>query len=56
MAFFLFSGPELGPALDLRAAAREGDALLELVYGISRGPSCCTLLLYCRPRLFELCF
>ena len=46
-AFFLLSGPELGPKTwDLCAAAREGKAQLERVCGISRGPGCCTLLLY----------
>jgi hypothetical protein len=45
-AFFLLSGPELGPkAWDLCAAAREGKAQLERVCVISRGPGCCTLLL-----------
>ena len=46
-AFFLLSGPELRPNIwDLCAAACEGKAQLEHVYGISRGPGCCTLLLY----------
>ena len=49
-AFFLLSGPELGPKTwDLCVAAREGKAQLERVCGISSGPGCCTLLLYC-PR------
>ena len=39
--------------LDLCSAGREGEAPLERVCGISRGPGCCTLLLYSRPRLFE---
>jgi len=48
-AFFLLSGPELGPKTwDLCAAAREGKAQLERVCGISRGPGRCTLLL-CLP-------
>ena len=56
-AFFLFSGPELGPETwDLCAAAREGKSQLERVSGVSRGPGCCTLLLYSRTRLFEICF
>jgi hypothetical protein len=43
----LLSGPELGPKTwDLRAAAREDEAQLERVCGISRNPGCCTLLLY----------
>ena len=46
MAFFLLSGPELGPALDLCATGREGEAPLERVCGISRGPGCGTFLLY----------
>ena len=49
MAFFLLSGPELGPALDLCATGREGEAPLERVCGISRGPGCGTLLLYSQP-------
>ena len=53
MAFFLLSGPEPGPRPGIcapqAAAAREGDAQLEHVYGISRGPGCGTLLLYSRP-------
>jgi hypothetical protein len=49
MAFFLLSGPELGPKpWDLRAAAREGKAQLERVCGISCDPGCGTLLLYSR--------
>ena len=49
MAFFLLSGSELGPKTwDLCAAGREGEAPLERVCGISRGPGCCTLLLYSR--------
>ena len=55
MAFSLLSGRNPARPLDLHAAAHEGDAPLERVYGISRGPGCCTLLLYCRARLFELC-
>jgi hypothetical protein len=54
--FFLLSGLELGPKTwDLCAAAREGKAQLERVCGVSRDPGCGTLLLYSRPRLFELC-
>ncbi len=34
---------------------RTGCAVGRRVAGISRGHSCCTLLLYNRPRLFELC-
>ncbi len=46
-AFFLLSGPEFGPKTwDLCPAAREGKAQVERVRGISRGPGCCTLLLY----------
>jgi hypothetical protein len=41
------------------AADREGETLLERVYGISRDPGCGTLLLY-SPKSgdqdFELCF
>jgi hypothetical protein len=48
MAFFLLSGRNPARPLDLHAAARQGDAQLELVYGIPRGPGCGTLLLYCR--------
>lgn len=59
MAFFLLSGPDPGPASGVRvpkaAATREGGAWLERVRGISRDPGCGTLLLYCRPRMFELC-
>jgi hypothetical protein len=41
---------------DLCAAAREGRAQLERVCGISRGPDCCTLLLYGQSWLFEFGF
>jgi hypothetical protein len=44
----LFSGPEFGlKTWDLRAAAREGKTQIERVCGISSGPGCSTLLLYC---------
>lgn len=52
MAFFLLSGPDPGPGPGIgvpqAAAAREGEAPLERVCGISRGPGCGTLLLYNR--------
>jgi hypothetical protein len=52
MAFFLLSGPDLGSGSGIcatqAAAAREEQAPLERVYGISRGPGCGTLLLYSR--------
>jgi hypothetical protein len=56
MTFFLFSGPELGPALDLSAANRESEALLEKrVRRLTR-----SRLRYFAAvlpaRLFELCF
>jgi hypothetical protein len=60
MAFFLLSSPDLGSrpgtCVPQAATAREEQARLERLCGISRGPDCGTLLLYCRPRLFELCF
>jgi hypothetical protein len=60
MASFLLSGPDPGSRPGIcatqAAAAHEEQARLERMCGISRGPGCCTLLLYCRPRLFELCF
>jgi len=47
MAFFLLSSPDLGsgPGIGVpqAAAAREEQARLERVCGISRGPGCCTL-------------
>jgi hypothetical protein len=49
MAFFLLSGRNSARPLDLWAATREGDAPLELVYGMSRVSGCGTLLLYSRP-------
>jgi hypothetical protein len=53
MAFFLLSGPDLGPGpgicMPQAAAAREEQARLERVYGISCDPGCCILLLYSRP-------
>jgi hypothetical protein len=53
MAFFLLSGPDLGSrpgiCVPQAAVAREEQARLERVCGISRGPGCGTLLLYCRP-------
>jgi hypothetical protein len=52
MAFFLLSGPDLGSGpgicMPQAAAAREEQARLERVCGISRGPGCGTLLLYSR--------
>jgi hypothetical protein len=49
-AFFLVNCPDpaSGPGICglQAAAAREGEARLERVCGISRGPGCCTLLLY----------
>ena len=51
--FFLLSDSDPGPDPEIRApqaaAAREGEAPLEHVYGISRDPGCGTLLLYNRP-------
>ncbi len=53
MVFFLLSGPDPAPDLEIcalrAAAARESEARLERLYGISCGPGCCTLLLYSRP-------
>jgi hypothetical protein len=50
MAFFLLSGPNLGSrpgiCVPQAAAAREEQARLERVCGISHAPGCCTLLLY----------
>jgi len=58
MAFFLFSGPGLGSGPGIcvpqAAAAREEQARLEHVCGISRGPGCGTLLLYSRPSRSNL--
>jgi len=52
MAFLLLRGPDPGPGPGIcatqAAAAREEQARLERVCGISRGPGCGTLLLYCR--------
>ena len=45
-AFFLLSGRNSAKTWDLCATAHEGKAQLERVCGISRGPGCCTLLLY----------
>jgi hypothetical protein len=45
---------KLGICVPQAGAAREQQARLERLCGISRGPGCGTLLLYCRPRLFEL--
>ena len=59
MAFFLLSGPV--SAQDLRSECRrpqphrEEQAQLERVCGTVSGPGCCTLLLYSRALLFELC-
>ncbi|HEY5359405.1 MAG TPA: hypothetical protein VIJ82_17280 [Streptosporangiaceae bacterium] len=53
MAFFLLSSPDLssrpGIGVPQAAAAREEQARLERLCGISRGPGCGTLLLYNRP-------
>ncbi len=58
MAFFLLSGPGLGSrpgiCVPQAAAAREEQARLERVCGISRGPGCCTLLLDSRPGCSNL--
>jgi hypothetical protein len=59
MAFFLLSGPELGPnpgvGAPQAASARESQAPLECVYGISRDPGCCNFAAVLSARLFELC-
>jgi hypothetical protein len=53
MAFFLLSGPDLGSGPGIcvpqATAAREKQARLERLCGISRDPGCGTLLLYNRP-------
>jgi hypothetical protein len=58
MAFYLLRSSGLDPGPGIHAAqtpaAREGEARLERVCGISGGHRCCTLLLYNRSRLFEL--
>jgi hypothetical protein len=43
MAFFLLRARNSARPLDLWAATREGDAPLELVYGMSRVSGCGTL-------------
>jgi hypothetical protein len=59
-AFFLLSGPELGPKTwDLCVAAREGKVQLERVCGISSGPGavlCCCTYPKLRARNFEFSF
>ncbi|MGD0377301.1 MAG: hypothetical protein ABSB01_22285 [Streptosporangiaceae bacterium] len=58
MAFFLLSSPDLGsgPGIGVlqAAATRDKQARLERMCGNSCDPGCGTLLLYNRPRLFEL--
>ena len=53
MAFFLLSSLDLGsrPGIGVpqAAVAREEQARLERLCGISRGPGCGTLLLYSQP-------
>jgi hypothetical protein len=49
MAFFLLGDPDPSPEPEIcasQAADRDGEALLERVYVISRDPGCGTLLLY----------
>jgi hypothetical protein len=49
MAFFPLSGQNSARALGSACRRPRGRHPLELVYGISRGPGCSTLLLYFRP-------